>query len=359
MLKLIILFFAVGAPAQTLAQLSADKAVAYSQLTLKCMDQNFPYKIDHVYQDEKDIKNQKIHHPIFYGCFDWHSAVHGHWALIKLLSAMPDLPNAEEIRRRLDEHFRPDNIAGEVKYFERDSDTKRSERPYGFAWFLRLILELKKSKYPQAALWTKNLEPLEKTIRARFIEYLKVFDFPVRRGVHENSAFAMTHAYDYAKGVGDGELLQAIVEVSKKYYLNDIQCPLTYEPSGDDFISPCLTEADLMRRVLSQKEFLVWFNKFWPAMSKSETKNFFKPLVPTAVLDAKAIHLVGLDFERAWSLAGIAQALPAGDRRKKMFLEKAREHASVGDDLIKKGDYGGTHWLASFAIFFYSESNLK
>jgi hypothetical protein len=211
----------------------------------------------------------------------------------------------------------------------------------------------------KAKEWLKVLKPLEKVIRNRYLDYLAVFDFPIRRGIHQNTAYSMIHAIDYAKVANDAKLMKAISDTAKKYFLNDKNCPLAYEPGGDDFASPCLTEADLMRKILPGKTFLKWFDAFWPN-DPAMIKKFMRPHTPTSIQDGLAGHLIGLAFQKAWSLEGIARALPATDQRKKLFLKSASEHARLGETLISQSNYeSGLHWLASYAIYYWTRARFE
>jgi len=346
----VTLFFATGLTPQVKAtELSEAQALSYSKLSLECIHRQYPYKSDAETSSAVDIRTQQEHHPIFYGCFDWHSSVHGHWALLRLLNQFPHLANQTEIEAELAADFKPKLANKEAGFIQRN-DQKRFERPYGYAWFFQLMMELRRSPNAKFRQWEKNLLPLEAAIKVRFNEYLDVFNFPIRRGVHENTAFALSHAYDYALSLHDDSMITAIQKKAKQFYSADKNCPIAYEPEGDSFLSPCLAEADLMRRTLSASEFNTWFKSFWP----KDLGKFLEPLSPVSK-DAKAVHLIGLDFYKSWTMRNLAAALPDKDPLREKFTASSAEHLKTGERLLKESDYGGTHWLASYAIFALTE----
>ncbi len=328
--------------------LDATKAAELASLTLKCSDTEYPNKQCYIYEKEGDLKPTRLNNPSFYGCFDWHSAVHGHWTMVKLLKKFPDMPNAAAVRTKLSEHLRPEKIAAELAYFQSPAG-KTFERTYGWAWLLRLAAELETWDDPDAVKWREALRPLARHIAQKTRDYLPRLSFPVRTGVHGNLAFSLVHMLDYARTVKDSELERIIVSRSLDFYLHDTDCPVAYEPSGVDFISPCLAEADLMRRVLPQKEFSAWLTAFLPDPHAPAFKNLTEPPVVLDKKDYAIGHLIGLMFHRAWSFTGIARALPPRDPRITAYRRFAAHHCTQGFANMNESGYGGEHWLATFA----------
>jgi hypothetical protein len=343
---------ALGGPAAARepAAPGLDTATAerFARLALACIDREFPNKPEHVLDGPLDAKPPKDFHPAFFGCYDWHSSVHGHWMLVRLLAIAPDLTSAGEIRTRLDAHFSREAVAAEVAYLDRKS-ARSFERTYGWGWVLRLALELSRSKDPQVTVWRERIRPLEDAVASRFADFLPKLSTPIRTGVHPNTAFALGEALDWARGTGRAELAKTIVSRSRDFFARDRACPLAYEPSGEDFFSPCLEEADLMRRVLPRAEYSQWLERFWPALSR-EASFPLSPAVVTDPTDPKLVHLDGLNLSRAWALVGVAGALADADPRRAKLTKSAREHARAGLARVSSGNYEGEHWLASFAV---------
>ncbi|HEX7253003.1 MAG TPA: DUF2891 domain-containing protein, partial [Thermoanaerobaculia bacterium] len=302
-----------------------------------------------------DVRSPEDFHPAFFGCFDWHSSVHGHWMLVRLLRVVPDLASAGEIRSRLETHFSPEAIAAETSYMDRVS-ARSFERPYGWAWTLRLASELEAWDDAQGKRWRENIRPLENKVVERLADYLKKLTNPIRTGVHPNTAFALGEALDYARRVGRKDLETEVTARSRDYFRKDRACPFAYEPSGEDFFSPCLEEADVMRRVLPGPEFSQWLTQFWPGLSSATTAAVLSPAVVTDPTDPKLVHLDGLNLTRAWTLRGIAHALPRADSRRTALEAIASVHEKAGLVRVSSGNYEGEHWLASFAVYLLSAS---
>ncbi|HHM21580.1 MAG TPA: DUF2891 domain-containing protein, partial [Bacteroidetes bacterium] len=252
--------------------LTQTGASHFAALALSCLQQEYPNKPGQTLSGKDELKEPHVLHPAFYGCYDWHSSVHGHWMLVRLLKQFPDLPEASEIRRTLEQNLTAKNIAAEVDYFKKES--KSWERMYGWAWLLKLADELFTWNDPDARQWYKHLEPLTNAIVERYLRFLPVQTYPVRTGVHPNTAFGMSFAWDYANTTDHRVLKSMIEKRAKDYYLLDEGCPTEYEPSGEDFLSPCLEEANLMRKVLPKKLFSKWFRRFLP---KSKMARFNTP----------------------------------------------------------------------------------
>jgi len=333
--------------------LDMESASHFAKLALKCVKKEYPNKLSHVMNDESEVKSPASLHPAFYGCFDWHSSVHGHWMLVRLLKMFPDLPESEDIRSALDENLSAPNIEVEVAYLHQPS-RKSFERTYGWAWLLKLAEELKAWEDDQGQQWSKNLRPLAEAIVQRYVDFLPKQTYPIRRGVHPNTAFGIAFALDYARSAGNQELESLLIERCHTYFAEDSNCPAAWEPDGDDFFSRCLMEADLMRRVLSPTEFSAWFHRFLPGLKDGEPKSLLEPAEVSDRSDGKIVHLDGLNLSRAWCMNGIARALPKDDPLRSILGVSAVRHAKATLPHIASGSYEGEHWLASFAVFMLS-----
>jgi hypothetical protein len=338
------------APPLTLTQ---EQASAFARLALKGIQREYPNSPAHVLNDAADVKGPRALHPAFYGCFDWHSSVHGHWMLVRLLRQFPELPERERIRTVLTEHLTEPNLKAEAAYFTQPN-RQSFERTYGWAWLLKLAEELHAWDAPDARQWSQNLRPLVDVIVARYRDFLPKQTYPIRTGVHPNTAFGLAFALDYARAVDNQPLRDLIEERSRTYFLTDTAYPAAWEPGGEDFFSPSLMEADLMRRVLSPAEFRDWFRRFLPGTASGEPKGLLTPAVVTDRSDPKIVHLDGLNLSRAWCMRSIAAALPADDPARKVLGASAAAHAAAALRHVASGDYAGEHWLASFAVYMLS-----
>jgi hypothetical protein len=299
-----------------------------------------------------EVRTPKALHPAFYGCYDWHSAVHAHWMLIRLLRLFPDLPEASQIRAVLNRSFTPENIQGEMKYLD-EPNRRTFERTYGWAWLLKLSKELRRWDDPDAQRWATNLEPLAQAIMKLYQDFLPRQTYPIRTGVHPNTAFGLALALDYARASGLKDFEQMLIQRVRFYFEKDPNYPADWEPGGEDFFSPALVEADLMRRVMPPDEFHKWFKRFLPGLS--ENRSLLKPAIVTDRSDPKLVHLDGLNLSRAWCMLGIARALPTNDRMAKRLRESAQAHLHATLPEIASGHYEGEHWLATFAVYALSE----
>jgi hypothetical protein len=333
----------------------ADK---FARQALAGLDREYPNKPGEVLAGPQDVMPPRAMHPAFFGCFDWHSSVHGHWMLLRLLRQFPGMTNAPEIRTRLAAHFTATNLAVEAAYFE-PKDNRSFERMYGWAWTLRLAAELRTWNDPDAQQWALNFAPLEQKLVALTENYLPRLTYPVRTGVHPDTAFALAQILDYARVVGDTKLEQLVVARAKLYFANDKNYPADYEPSGEDFFSSGLNEADLMRRVLSPEEFSKWLDGFMPGLRDGKLGAWAKAAEVSDLSDARIVHLVGLNLSRAWTLQGVASALPAADPRRKTLEKAANLHAEAGLKCVFSGSYEGEHWLATFAVYHLTGAGLK
>lgn len=327
-----------------------DQAAAFSRLALACITTEYPNKPAQVMVGDDSALTPRQLHPVFYGCFDWHSAAHGHWLLVRLLKLFPDHPEAQRARSTLASQFSAAALLTEAAYFHTPYNSS-FERMYGWAWLLRLALELRNFDDRDAQTWARRLEPLEQRIVALTLDYLPRLDWPIRTGVHPNTAFALGQALDYARGTGHGELEQMLVERSLSYYADDRAYPMNYEPSGEDFFSAALAEADLMRRVLAPADYSEWLDGFLPGLREGDLGRLQQPATVSDVTDGKIVHLAGLNLHRAWTMRSVARALPAGDPRAQVLLDSADDHLAAGLDYVFSGHYEGEHWLATFAIY--------
>jgi hypothetical protein len=330
--------------------LSPAVASSFARLALDCVAREFPNKPDHVMNDATDIRSPRSMHPVFYGCYDWHSSVHGHWLLVRVLKLFPDIPEASAIRAALDANITRENVSAEVAYLGEPS-RKSFERTYGWAWLLKLSAELREWDDADGRRWAAALEPLSRAIAARTAEFLPRQTYPIRTGVHPNTAFGIGFALDYADAVGDSALREVLVERAITYYAQDKDCPAAWEPGGEDFFSPCLIEADLMRRVLSAARFAEWFRGFLPGIAGGEPAALLAPAVVADRSDPKIVHLDGLNLSRAWCMAGVAAALPPDNPARAVLRESAARHAEATLAHVASGQYEGEHWLATFAVY--------
>lgn len=335
-------------------RLTDEQVVSFARLALKNIQTEYPNKPSNVVVDAQSVRTPQEMHPAFYGCFDWHSSVHGHWMLIRLLKDYPGSSVDVEIRKKLNENLTGENLAGELSYFE-EKQHKTFERTYGWAWYLRLVDELEGWEDVDGKRWREDMRGLEELLVKRTIDYLPKLSFPIRTGVHPDTGFALGQILDYARKLNKNELEALIVERSRDYYLNDVKYPTKYEPSGQDFFSSCLNEADLMRRVLSRDEFATWFGKYLPNLNKGDGGNLLVPVEVSDVTDGYIVHLAGLNLNRGWCMQGIAAALPESDPRAELLRKSASEHAEMGFKYVFSGHYEGDHWLATFAIYLQTQ----
>lgn len=341
--------------------LDAATAERFANLALACVHKEYPNKIAHVLNGDGDVKPPRELTPAFHGCYDWHSAVHGHWLLARLARRFPEAPFAVRAREALDKSLTPDNIAAEVRYLE-GAGRNTFERPYGLAWLLQLAAELREWNDPQAQRWSQALRPLEKAAAVRIRTWAPKLTNPIRTGEHNQTAFGFGLILDWARGTGDqavdqatGELVESRV---RELYLKDRDCPITYEPSGEDFLSPCLAEADLARRVLSSQAFAEWLSAFLPGIPRDGKADWLAPGVVTDPTDGKLAHLDGLNLSRAWMLEGIAAALPPSDPRLPSLRAAAAVHRESGLRAVTGEHYEGGHWLGSFATYLVTGRGL-
>lgn len=336
--------------AKSTVVLNLEGANRLSTLPMKCIDAEYPNKLGQTLGSKDDLSSPKELHPAFYGCFDWHSAVHGHWSLVSLLKQFPEIENSLEIRQKLLKNISNENILTEVEYFH-GKYNKTYERTYGWAWLLKLAEELHTWDDPIARELESNLQPLTDLIVEKYIEFLPKLNYPIRVGEHPNTAFGLSFAWDYAKTVDNDSLVVMIEQRARDFYMTDVNCPITWEPSGFDFLSPCLEEAALMKRVLPNDEFKKWLDNFLPKLKKTSFE--LEPGLVSDREDGKLVHLDGVNFSRAWSLNKILEGLPDLDHLRGI----AYDHINYSLPNIIDDAYEGGHWLGTFAIYALNSVN--
>ncbi|TDG09902.1 DUF2891 domain-containing protein [Paraburkholderia guartelaensis] len=330
--------------------LTAAHASKFASLALAHLTREYPNKLTHSLEGPQDVQGPRALHPVFYGSYDWHSCVHGYWLVLHLLERFPDLPEGPQIVAVVDEHFTPEKMAGEMAYLTL-AHNRGFERPYGWAWLLALAAQVdalaESMKLPQAARWQAALAPLTDWFVERFEEFLPKATYPLRVGTHFNTAFALTLAHDFAKATSRPVLATLIEDTATRWHANDAGCQ-AWEPGGDEFLSPALSVALLMSRVLRAQDFEPWFTRFLPNLAAQEPVTLFTPATVTDRSDGKIAHLDGLNLSRAWCQRSLARALPAGDARVAVLNDAAQLHLASALDHVA-GDYMGEHWLATFA----------
>ena len=328
--------------------LTDEGASHFAGLALNCIQREYPNKLGQVLSSKKSLAEPHELHPAFYGCFDWHSSVHGHWMLVKLLKDFPHIPEASEIRSKLNDNLTKKNLKEETEYFKNAS--KSFERMYGWSWLMKLALELEDWKDSDGKKWKKAMEPLVEILIQRYETFLPIQQYPVRTGVHPNTAFGLSFALDFAEEKKLRSLSSLIEKRTIKYYMEDRKCPATWEPSGEDFLSPCLVEADMMQRVLSRSRFNKWWKKF---LVSEDLESLMIPADVSDRSDPKIVHLDGLNLSRAWCMYRIASSLKKKKQREKL-REAAKAHLTATLPHIASSHYEGSHWLASFAVYALS-----
>ncbi len=359
LLFVLLLVPAMALAAETPASATADPSAGgfdaraaerFAKLALACVHKEYPNKISHVLNSDADVAPPRKLTPAFCGCYDWHSSVHGHWLLVRLVRTFPGAPFASAARDALKQSLTAENLKQEATYV-RGEGRSSFERPYGLSWLLQLCAELREWDDPQAHEWLLNLTPLEDAAVERLTKWLPKLSNPVRIGEHDQTAFGLGLMFDYARTTKNEAFARLVRDSSKKFFLADKNCPLNYEPSGEDFLSPCLGEADVMRRVLPQKEFAGWLKEFMPQIPVTENPDWLRVTISPDPSDPKLAHLDGLNLSRAWMLEGILSALPEDDPRRPALQAAADAHRHAGLAAVTGEHYEGGHWLGSFAVY--------
>ena len=333
-------------------------AERFAKLALACVHKEYPNKISHVLNSDADVAPPRKLTPAFCGCYDWHSSVHGQWLLVRLLRTFPDASFAKAARDALKESLTAENLKAEAAYLRGDGRAS-FERPYGLAWLLQLCAELREWDDPQAQEMLADLKPLEDVAVERLRTWLPKLSHPVRIGEHDQTAFALGLILDYAHGKNDEGVVKLAADSARKFFSADKNCPLAYEPSGEDFLSPCLGEADVMRRVLTKAEFAKWLTEFLPQIPRTATANWLPVTVSPDPSDPKLAHLDGLNLSRAWMLEGIASVLPNEDSRRPALEAAAEAHRRAGLAAVTGAHYEGGHWLGSFAVYLTTKRGIQ
>jgi len=335
------------------AELTPELASRFALLALANVAREYPNKLDHVLAGPEDVRAPRALHPAFFGSFDWHSCVHAHWLLARILKSCPGLAEAGAIRAALDATLAPAHLEAELAYLGRP-EARAFERSYGWAWLLKLAQELASWSDVDAHRWSRDLTPLAHAFAQRYLAWLAEATYPIRHGVHTNTAFALAFALDYARDCDAASLRAAVEAKARAWYLGDVDAPAGWEPSGADFFSPALIEADLMRRVLDANAFSAWLARFLPGIERGEPVALFAPVAVSNRADAYIVHLDGLNLSRAWCWRAIAATLPADDGRVRVATAAAEAHLEAGMRGVGSGEYVGDHWLATFAVLALS-----
>jgi Protein of unknown function (DUF2891) len=354
----VFLLFTMSADAKNSGRFDNQAAQRFADLALACVHKEYPNHISHTLNSDADAAPPRKLTPAFYGCYDWHSSVHGHWLLVRLIRTFPEAPFVPAAREALRQSLRAENIVQEAAYL-RGEGRASFERPYGLAWLLQLAAELREWNDPQAQEMAANLQPLEDVVLDRLGNWLPKLGHPVRIGEHDQTAFALGLTLDYARSRGNQEFAHLVVSKARQFYLTDRNCPLTYEPSGEDFLSPCLAEADVMRRVLPGRDFAGWLRIFMPQIPMSGNGKWLQPVVSPDPSDPKLAHLDGLNLSRAWMLEGIAAGLPKTDKRLIAIMAAAEAHRRDGLAAVTGEHYEGGHWLGSFAVYLVTNRGIS
>lgn len=339
----LVLFLLTAMSLSAKNRLAEKEAARFVKLAMAGLNREFPNKPGNVLRSASDAKTPSEMTPVFFGHFDWHSSVHGHWTLVRLLRLFPESGWAGEVRDELEKKLTKDGLQAEAAYLKANPSF---ERMYGWAWALRLGLELRALADDQGREWAAHYRPVEDVIVAHAKAYLPKLDWPIRCGFHPESAFPLGQMLDWARATGDEELEALVVRKARSFYLEDVAYPVRYEPSGNDFFSPGLNEADLMRRVLPRDQFRIWLGRFFPDV---DLGNLVTPVTVSDFEDGHLVHLVGLNLNRAWNLRGIAGVLEGGLQERLLKIAEAHEKAGLRDAI--SGHYEGDHWLGTFAVY--------
>ncbi|HIA26522.1 MAG TPA: DUF2891 family protein [Planctomycetes bacterium] len=322
-----------------------EKLDVLSRLVLACIHREYPTAVVQIIEDPDDLRPPRQRTPVFFGAFDWHSAVHAHWSLVRLLRAHPEGTHADEARSALARGLTREGIAGECRNVDR---YPTFEVPYGRAWLLMLALELEEWG-AGGEEYREVLRPLEERSNGDLLAWLSRLHRPVTSGQHDQSAFSLGLWRDWAEGTGCSDSLEAIDNAARALHLASTNAPIAHEPSNNDFLSPALATADLMRRVLPQGEFTSWLEGYLPDLSDGTLE--LSPVICPDHSDGKLSHLNGLNLSRGWMLRGIAEALPARSKARLCCEDLAPSHETEGEMSVNFRHYAGAHWLGSFLLY--------
>jgi len=354
----VLILFSVAAFAEEPSPNFDEKAAErFANLALACVGKEYPNKISHLLNSDADVAPPRKLTPAFYGCYDWHSSVHGHWLLVRLVKTFPDAPFAKTAREALRKSLTAENLKQEAAYL-RGEGRASFERPYGMAWLLQLVVELAEWDDPQAREMLTNLAPLEDVVRDRLKTWLPKLSHPIRIGEHNQSAFALGLFLDYARATKNQEFAKLVETKTREFFLKDKDCAMSYEPSGEDFLSPCIGEADAVRRILRPDEFAKWLGDFLPRIPTTARTDWLPIVVSPDPSDPKLAHLDGLNLSRAWMLEGIVSGLPANDPRRASLIATAEAHRRAGLAAVTGAHYEGGHWLGSFAVYLVTKRGI-
>ncbi len=356
-LAILLLLTANAVAVDKTTEFDIKAAERFANLALACVHKEYPNKISHTLNSDADVDPPRKLTPAFYGCYDWHSSVHGHWLLVRLVRTFPDARFVPSAREALRQSLTMENIAQEAAYLHRQGRAS-FERPYGLVWLLQLVAELREWNDTEAQQMVANLHPLEQAAVERLENWLPKLSYPVRIGEHDQTAFALGLMLDYARAVGDEKFTRLVASKLGDFFQGDKNCPLAYEPSGEDFLSPCLAEADVMRRVFLTQDFARWLRAFLPHLSSARNGNWLRPVASPDPGDPKLAHLDGLNLSRAWMLEGIASRLPKGDKRLPAIIAAAEAHRRAGLAAVTGEHYEGGHWLGSFAVYLVTKRGI-
>jgi hypothetical protein len=312
------------------------------------LKREYPNKQGHVLLSKSDLQAPQERTPLFYGCFDWHSAVHSYASLVRLCRLQPEASWVKETIEFLNSSFSEASIQAEFENLNRP-DSATFEMPYGIAWLLVLCRELRLSTATEAKGWHTSFEKLETLAATRMTAWLKRLSFPIRTGEHTQTAFSMCLAWDFAQTAQEQNLQDTLRTLARQWYGADKNAPTGYEPSAHDFLSPSLCEAALMARVEPADEFSKWLGDFLPPLQESEV--LFEPVTAPDRNDGKLVHLDGLNISRSWMLQTIIAALREQDARKEVLALCQKAHAQASSQCLEQGSYAGTHWLGTFMLY--------
>ncbi|MDA1195592.1 MAG: DUF2891 domain-containing protein [Planctomycetota bacterium] len=339
-------------------RLTEAQVARFARVALAGITREYPNKPGQVLVGPDSLQSPRALHPAFYGCFDWHSAVHGHWMLVRLLRLYPEWKDGRaEVMAAVGANLTAEHLRTEAAYFDQPF-ASAFERTYGWAWLLRLAQELRSWEAEPGRAWAQNLRPLEARLVALAKAYLPKLRMPIRSGQHTDSAFALALFLDYARATGDDALAALCVERARTWYGRDVDYPIAYEPSGHDFFSAGLNAADLMRRVLEPAAYRTWLAAYLPGLATGNLSSWAEPATVEDVTDGHLVHLAGLNLTRAWTLRGIASVVPEKDPARARLDALVRSHTVGGLAYVFSGDYAGEHWLASFAIYLLTDAGL-